>query len=387
MVTKRLPLPVPKGFFVCPPLNPIAVNVLKQRAQAGFSDLLADCQLEAETIRWKLDSDIDGLVLYSGSHSHSVGATSSNAASILAVTTIQATIDELPSMLRFDSHDLFADFCASYYTDVVDCASLYTLSATESPEYVGIKWEALQSPCSKSFTQRDGVRGYARSVESVDIACVPDLNATFGLVRMQIGRCGFVLKETRRLGVLQAMFLLQADLKGSIPQWMIRLVLRGRAKALTGLDAYFRQRRLAAVAMLSPARFHRVSITSKSGTSLSHTSVLDDEAGYLCTGVDLQFADAYAALDTIVMESVRGHNSNRRQSVPVGLPTCNKPTIRPTSSSAPPLVHLYTPPPQRGNVTSNDSKVDLLLQQLKELDFDDAVLAQFQASRVGSSDV
>ncbi|RHZ14012.1 hypothetical protein DYB26_003379, partial [Aphanomyces astaci] len=252
MVTKRLPLPVPKGFFVCPPLNPIAVNVLKQRAQAGFSDLLADCQLEAETIRWKLDSDIDGLVLYSGSHSHSVGATSSNAASILAVTTIQATIDELPSMLRFDSHDLFADFCASYYTDVVDCASLYTLSATESPEYVGIKWEALQSPCSKSFTQRDGVRGYARSVESVDIACVPDLNATFGLVRMQIGRCGFVLKETRRLGVLKAMFLLQADLKGSIPQWMIRLVLRGRAKALAGLDAYFRQRRLAAVAMLSP---------------------------------------------------------------------------------------------------------------------------------------
>ncbi|ETW07152.1 hypothetical protein H310_01781 [Aphanomyces invadans] len=458
MVVRRLSLPVPKGFFVCPPLDATEAHALVQRAQSGFADLVDVCQLDTAAVRWRLDSDLDGLHLYFGSHRAT--------ATILGVTTIQATIEEAPAMLRFDTHDHFADFCSMYYTDVVDCASLYTL-CTSPAEYIGVKWEALQSPvqgimkprdctvveCSKAFTYRNGVRGYGRSIESVDVACVPDLNATFGLVRMHIGRGGLVLRETKRPGIVQAMYLLQADLKGAVPQWMIRLVLRGRARALGHLDAYFRHRRVITVPALSPfemvpatkrnrcavcqeilpdrgaarfrcsvcgemacstcqsvwhvedrkasvcnlcavepsagiaARVRRVSVDSKSGTSLSTTVVVEEDPGYVCSD------DQYAVLDTFVLESVRSGSSSRRQSVPLRPKT--KPTLRPSSSSAPhPLVHLYTPPSppplnrrdRRGTtVLPSDVKVDTLLQQLKDLDFDDAMLAPYQATRHGDA--
>ncbi|RHY26592.1 hypothetical protein DYB32_007471 [Aphanomyces invadans] len=411
MVVRRLSLPVPKGFFVCPPLDATEAHALVQRAQSGFADLVDVCQLDTAAVRWRLDSDLDGLHLYFGSHRAT--------ATILGVTTIQASIEEGPAMLRFDTHDHFADFCSMYYTDVVDCASLYTL-CTSPAEYIGVKWEALQSP---AFTYRNGVRGYGRSIESVDVACVPDLNATFGLVRMHIGRGGLVLRETKRPGIVQAMYLLQADLKGAVPQWMIRLVLRGRARALGHLDAYFRHRRVITVPALSPfemvpatkrnrcavcqeilpdrgaarfrcspsagiaARVRRVSVDSKSGTSLSTTVVVEEDPGYVCSD------DQYAVLDTFVLESVRSGSSSRRQSVPLRPKT--KPTLRPSSSSAPhPLVHLYTPPSppplnrrdRRGTtVLPSDVKVDTLLQQLKDLDFDDAMLAPYQATRHGDA--
>ncbi|KAF0701022.1 Aste57867_8468 [Aphanomyces stellatus] len=454
--SKARRLPLPKDCFRPAPLSPIAQSMYMERARSGFDDLVFESCSQTATdspIRWKLDTTVETLQVFTGSDPNAPP----QSATVLGVTTVQGTIDELPRLLRFDTHGAFEDFNMHFHSDVVDCASLYTLVDTPA-EWIGIKWEALQSPvsglmklrdaafveCAKEFIQ-NGRRGWARSMESVDVACCPDLTDALGLVRMLVHRSGYVFREVPQLpGTLQVTYMLNASLRGRAPKWMARMALRSRAKALGGLDTYFRHRRLQApgVALLPPAslvpvadrrrcclchsklhglasrfncsvcgdvtcptcqqvwylhvKFRKVSVcnhcsvaprTVGGGLARRRPSLTSKSGTHLsCTVLEGSGASSDddgsspLTVDGVDADRAVAARPRRRESAPVSAPR------RPPTSSTPLRMNSVSEPPMLVHLysapqLSSDERVIKLLGELEEMGFDPAMLAQLETMR------
>ncbi|CAK4081981.1 unnamed protein product [Aphanomyces euteiches] len=415
-MAKRLSLPLPNGFFVCPPLDPIASNVLVEQARRGVEELVTRGQLDRS--EWRIDTD-DGNKLQTYA--------SVNRMAMLGVTTIHASLDEVAVHMRFDTHAKYLAYNSHMHADLLDCASLYNL-ATSRTEYVGIKWDAVPSPvpgivkprdavgveCFRPFTQH-GISGIARSFQSVEIACCPDLSETLGLSRMETSLSGYIFRETLRRGELQVMYLLTADSTGMVPAWLVKIAVRNRVKCITAFETFFRQRRVGRM-NLRPGR-NDLSMTNPDICTLCCTklprlqervscSVCGEVTCSRCQKVHLEkgrkirVCNLCSALPTnrtstsksgttssMTMEDDALDNYEpvrslpRRDSAPV--PAMSPAALRPVSSSEPPLIHLYTPPPEpRKPVTD---RVQQLFDQLKALDFDDAVLSKVEAKHIDQS--
>ncbi|CAK4134404.1 unnamed protein product [Aphanomyces euteiches] len=264
--TKKLSPPLPPKYFECPPLSSDESHSFLQAAQTQLTDFHSIANLKSPdvTMHWSLEkSTTDGLHIYTG---HDFAAPSGTV-SLMAVTQLFASLDEVQDMFHTTDDDDYKAFCATFAPGIVDYASLYTLARAHLGHYVGIKWHALQRltplskprdactlECHRRFSFAAGGRGWAYTMRSIDLPDVcPDMQNVLDVIRMQVSMLGCTFREIAdRPGWLQVTVLVQANPRGSFPQWAFKQAVKRRLLSIAQWDGRFRHRRLAKHAQLLP---------------------------------------------------------------------------------------------------------------------------------------
>ncbi|OQR98030.1 hypothetical protein ACHHYP_09251 [Achlya hypogyna] len=186
------------------------------------------------------------------------------------VTSVHATIDQVADLFNGDhmsqTHGLppSAEFTRQFNQDLASYQTLkYLRQRTEKyPRHsVSIKWFLMESP-SMASKPRDYVylesqedimdakrnkRGWVCAMHSIDLPSAPSLERTHDIVRGSLYRSGFVFTETETPGVLEAIYLLQIDFKGSLPMHLRQAIMKQRLGCLRAIDDHFLRRPTAAL--------------------------------------------------------------------------------------------------------------------------------------------
>ncbi|KDO26468.1 hypothetical protein SPRG_08271 [Saprolegnia parasitica CBS 223.65] len=181
-----------------------------------------------------------------------------------AVSYIKATLEEVAAVFSTDSTDKYRKYAKVFAPDYLDCANLCNLVVPndENPmHYIGMKWHAVKSPtlfarprdfcvleCQDEFVDRKtGRRGWVSSMHSVSSSNCPNMESSLQLVRGSIYRSGFVFVECAEDPTrLEVVHVLQADLKGNIPSYLVSQIMKRRVVALGRFESYFQRRHLTA---------------------------------------------------------------------------------------------------------------------------------------------
>ncbi|CAK4618835.1 hypothetical protein LEN26_007745 [Aphanomyces euteiches] len=251
MKYKKLKLPVPPGFFRCPPLDEKARVAYTQQGQRALEELVDKTQLHGGSITWSFDHSARGVSVYRG--------VDASVPVFLRMTEIRGTLAEAAHLMSIGSDN--QDYCASYQADtIVDVQTLYVLAepTPKRPHHsTVVKWQALET---KFMSTRDvcilqcqddvmvqGTPGFARCVQSVDMpfAC-PDLERPFGLVRAQVILGGDVFLKSPRPGYITVFRLSHIDLRsGGLPAWAHGFLGKSHlTKDVQAVDMQLRQQRI-----------------------------------------------------------------------------------------------------------------------------------------------
>ncbi|EQC37868.1 hypothetical protein SDRG_04889 [Saprolegnia diclina VS20] len=192
------------------------------------------------------------------------------------VTSVHATIDQVADLFNADhmsqTHGLTpsAEFTRQFNQDLASYQTLkYLRQRTEKyPRHsVSIKWFLMESP-SMAAKPRDYVylesqedimdakrnkRGWVCAMHSIDLPSAPSLERTHDIVRGSLYRSGFVFTETETPGVLEAIYLLQIDFKGSLPMHLRQSIMKQRLGCLRAIDDHFLRRAGAPVPHAMPS--------------------------------------------------------------------------------------------------------------------------------------
>ncbi|EQC37869.1 hypothetical protein SDRG_04890 [Saprolegnia diclina VS20] len=169
-----------------------------------------------------------------------------------AHTQVHATLAALmPLMLYLPLHGDFR----RYVHDTVVINS-HTLFDIEKPELAqpyratSINWMSIRS-ASSLMQNRDFVyvqhqdelegptKGWVSCMHSVNLPSCPPLSDRHSLVRGGVYSSGFVFRESKRPGVLDAVFVLQVDFKGKAPRLLCTSTLKQWVSSLGRIAAYF----------------------------------------------------------------------------------------------------------------------------------------------------
>ncbi|KAF0699798.1 Aste57867_9639 [Aphanomyces stellatus] len=241
---RRTSLPLPPHYFAPTTLLPSTETAFLKLSRKSVLDVTRMAQLsEGNSLDWTVVSDHKGVCIKRG-----VDPTSTHAVFCGSVD-ICASIDEVVT--------LFHDSAPGRFTPgVLDHSILATLVAPsfQTPRHrVTLQWAAYGSPvpfihdrdaCFLETHQDiacDGARGWVRALKSV---CVPECPDLPGLVRMQLVRYGHVLLETDRTGYLHVLFLVQTDIRGRVPAFVVDLSMHRTCRGLRQLEQAVHDARL-----------------------------------------------------------------------------------------------------------------------------------------------
>ncbi|KDO27553.1 hypothetical protein SPRG_06820 [Saprolegnia parasitica CBS 223.65] len=259
-MTKARKVPAAYPRFESPPLEPADELHLIQTALQSLTDLVRSSRLEGGPILWSLDSDVDGVRIFTGIDPL---APPNVNITLCGVMELQGTLVEAASLFELDSTEAVRQYRSRFSKDIADYASLYTLAprTLEHPRnYIGVKWLALSMPspivkdrdyclleCQDDFTL-NGVRGWARSFNSIQLPSCPPFP---GLVRATLFRAGYVFFESTMPGLLKCVHVIQTDLAGALPTWLVRTAMKRRVRNIVEIDTFLRQLRLNVSASLT----------------------------------------------------------------------------------------------------------------------------------------
>ncbi|KAF0701030.1 Aste57867_8476 [Aphanomyces stellatus] len=268
-------LPLPRGFFQCPPMDADATATLIHHATNGLKTMVELARFQGGPVTWTLDSECHGVQQYSGSGPYAPPGS----VLTLNVTNVKGSLDDAAALMRMTTHEDFATYCAAFAEDVVDCASLYTLREPtfDTPrEYVGVKWKCYASPTSlvksrdvcyveahQDVEMKHGLRGWARCMQSIDLACCPNLQASHDLVRAWLHYGGYLFTETTTPGELQVIYVQCIDYRGQLPQFLTKLSAKHGAKTLLTIQKHFHRTRNQTLSSSSSSNSSFVRVTPR----------------------------------------------------------------------------------------------------------------------------
>lgn len=250
-----------------PPLEPRMKKYLVRLANETSNHLIRDSleQDEPGSVLWQPFGSVKGIEIARGVERELTEA--KDATCLRGATEVNASIEEFALLFKLDSrsgddsgHGLLFD------PDLLDMVTLYPIvqpSGDHPRRFVGIKWCLVGSPnklfrrrdfcfleCQKEFTDSRGRRGWVRSMHSVKLPCCPPLDATHGVVRASLYRCGLTAVETDRPGVLNVTYTVEMDLKGRFPDRLQPGFIAQRIAMLAAIDRFLQRQRLSSTPLL-----------------------------------------------------------------------------------------------------------------------------------------
>ncbi|OQS00790.1 hypothetical protein ACHHYP_02707 [Achlya hypogyna] len=245
--------PLPPDFFRREPLTTIETRYLESLGEHNIRNLLLLQASFYDDNLWPCVKDTPEVRLFQGLAPPSEPCI----IPFRAATTIQANFRELTALLANLTAEQMDAAIHKYAFDVLDMTILYEIP-TPSPETTRmlVRWMATECPTplrSRDFcllevhhqtTLASGRRAYVISQHSIRLPCCPDLKSAFNLVRGSIYNSGTIIVETSTPGVLEVQTHMQMALKGRVPAWLHKYVVRQRAGRLQSLHASLQDYRL-----------------------------------------------------------------------------------------------------------------------------------------------
>ncbi|CAK4953069.1 unnamed protein product [Aphanomyces euteiches] len=224
--------PLPPNFFQCSvPLTAQERRQYLSEAREITSDVIRKSNSAYAPMQWTLTDSSDDVQIY-----HGLDATAPlHVVSCLGVTTVHATLEEAASHGQIKKK-----------TILLDAAHLYTIADSDT-ETACIRWVSVKSPIRSVIKSRD--------------FCLVELQHQ---ITMHDGRDGYetawtyphdgvshLYVETDRPGVLQVNRLIQVDVAGTAPSWILNFIQLKRMRNLKKMDRFFQEQRLSAQTFLS----------------------------------------------------------------------------------------------------------------------------------------
>ncbi|EQC33822.1 hypothetical protein SDRG_08505 [Saprolegnia diclina VS20] len=276
MPTKKR-FPLPDDFFHAPPLSEADADAYRARADVNLTNLIASATSPMKLQTWTPIGRTSGVNLFQ-MHSSALPANASYVP-YRAVARISATIDEVAALHAFETRAKCFEYMRCYASDILDIIPLYSLRdrSPDAPHrQTYVKWAAVQSPLSvisnrdylylegqNTFTMASGRRGWAYCQSSIELpACCAPLRQ-FDLVRGSLEHTGCVFLETATPGVLDVVYHIASDFKGSIPHFAMHLAVRRRARKITMVDDYVHQQRLRHTVLLESLSMTSLPVTTR----------------------------------------------------------------------------------------------------------------------------
>ncbi|OQS05382.1 hypothetical protein THRCLA_02474 [Thraustotheca clavata] len=249
--------PVPDDFLHPLELSSDQIDKFIKQGDESFKQFVT-ATIEPMPIQlWSPIGQVHGVSLYQMRSSSNSGIIPYR-----AVGQISATIEEVAQLHAFETRSKCIDHLRIYASDILDIFPLYSLiDRTEENlcHQVYIKWVAVQSPMSllnnrdylfleaqNQFTLPSGHRGWAYCQNSIELECCPE-QKQLDLVRGSFENAGCIFLETNKPGVLDVIYHMAADDKGSIPQFARQLTIRQRSRKIIMVDDHVHQQRLRVV--------------------------------------------------------------------------------------------------------------------------------------------
>ncbi|OQR89590.1 hypothetical protein THRCLA_22664 [Thraustotheca clavata] len=237
--------PLPEGFFNCEPLTQVETRYLESLGQNNICKLLLLNQHFYDPNLWPCVRNTLLVRVFQGLPPPS----EPNIIPFRASTMVNATFQEVSWILSNLTTEQIENSMHKYANDVLDMKILYHIAAPASNQQIFVRWMAIE--CPKPLRNRDfcvlevhhqtvlesGRRAYLISQHSIRLPGCPDLKSAYNLVRGSIYNSGIIITETNTPGVLEIQTHFQMDLKGKVPQWYHKYILRQRASRLDLIHA------------------------------------------------------------------------------------------------------------------------------------------------------
>ncbi|EQC33861.1 hypothetical protein SDRG_08542 [Saprolegnia diclina VS20] len=264
---KKAHYPVPTGFFRCPALPEAETTHYIELGEKVLRKFLKKALLPDASVHWRPNGEADGVELFAGEPTHP-SAHTKGVIQYRAKARIHASLEEVAALHAFESRKHCYEYTQLYNHDILDMLTLYNClprSDDRPLKQVYVKWTAMQSPvpfihdrdfcfveAQDAFSLTGGLKGWAFCQHSIALPWCPPLHDTqLRLVRGSIYHTGCVFLETSTPGILDVIYQLATDFKGSIPSYARKLALRRRARKITVINDFVHARRLMHVPMKS----------------------------------------------------------------------------------------------------------------------------------------
>ncbi|KDO27069.1 hypothetical protein SPRG_07780 [Saprolegnia parasitica CBS 223.65] len=245
--------PLPPDFFRSDPLSAIEQRYLEGLGQHNMAKLLvtlSESFLDAQAFPCVKTSR--SMHLYQGLAPPS----EPNIIPFRAATTVQATFRELKHLLCNVTSEQMTNAVHKYAYEVLDMAILHEIPTPTPQQRMFVRWMATE--CPPPLRRRDfcvlevhyeallgnGKRAFLISQHSIRLSSCPDLKSAYNLVRGSIYNSGTIIMETDSPGILNVRTHTQMDLKGRVPSWLHKVVVRQRVARLQSLHASLQDLRL-----------------------------------------------------------------------------------------------------------------------------------------------
>ncbi|KAF0706936.1 hypothetical protein AaE_013876 [Aphanomyces astaci] len=251
--------PLPADYFPAPHLSANEADFFNSVARKSCTKVIYYARRTNGPVTWIPISNSSSTSPHVQVFSGKKPGESSTVAYFCAVTQLQASLDDVARVFRTETTAKYREHAKTFAPDYLDCASLTNLvlpTETTPLHYIGVKWAAVESPtifikprdfcfleCQDEFVdRRTGRRGWVHSMHSVSWGQVcPPMDKSHGLVRGSIYRSGYVFIESDRPNCLEVVHVLQVDMKGSVPSWVMSSIMKRRVMEVGRLQHYFRR--------------------------------------------------------------------------------------------------------------------------------------------------
>ncbi|EQC33836.1 hypothetical protein SDRG_08517 [Saprolegnia diclina VS20] len=255
--------PLPNNYFHCHELSPAHLETFVRLGKKALRGFLDKTLYPEPDLSWNYDSESDGVKLFEGSIASKGLTLNKNTIPYRALGKVSGTIEEVAALHDFGSRDQCLQYIKHVSPDVVDMVQLYSLlqpSLTRPHRRMYIKWSAARSPMpmikdrdfvylesQDEFVFASGRRGWGFCQLSVDVPAAPCLRETaLGLMRGTLYHTGMVFLETETPGILDVIYHIATDLRGSIPHWVRRMGIKRRAQQIAHLQEHLHNMRVTA---------------------------------------------------------------------------------------------------------------------------------------------
>ncbi|RHY40559.1 hypothetical protein DYB38_011900 [Aphanomyces astaci] len=149
-----LKLPLPPGFFQCPPLSPDDNARYLEIAKQSVQDLVAKARIRDGPVKWTMLSNECDLKIYKG---EGTGTTANSDIHCAAMETV-GQLDEVMRLYRTDTTAQAKEYVQRFGRALVDAITLYTILPRHPDRpnnCIQIKWMVAKSPFDGLVTKRD----------------------------------------------------------------------------------------------------------------------------------------------------------------------------------------------------------------------------------------
>ncbi|CAK4076279.1 unnamed protein product [Aphanomyces euteiches] len=281
MSKKTFPLPI--GYFHCPPLSQQQFAQLMALGRESSKNFIHQAE-HLQDFTWQEIGKKNQIVLYKGvKRSHP----QPDLLILRAVGEVAGTLEEVAAMHQLGTGETLRQFLEAS-DDILDLHTLYDITndpRAMSSRYltstlqVAVRWMAMKIPAAATafvhnrdfcfvesqdyFTDEKGHRGWAISMDSIDMDVCPPFSKENNMVRGRLERSGYAFVESATQGMLHASHWFQADYRGKVPVWIQNLILKGRVHRMIHFNNAMHEARLKKVELLAEFDVRRTSQTQR----------------------------------------------------------------------------------------------------------------------------